>query len=179
MTARGLTAEEFERVAGQRRAELVHGEVVDLPTPGWEHGAACTELIVALRAHAQGADLGAVVCSVGFILARDPDVVLGPDVAFVAKHRVPSREAPGFVELAPDLVVEVLSPGDSCSEVRQKVSEYLKAGVREVWLVDPRQRTAEVVRPGAEARVLTVAETLSTDLLPGLAIPLAELFPAA
>jgi Uma2 family endonuclease len=171
-----LTAEDFSRLpGGTQRRELVRGQVVEVSPTAWAHGDAAGELLTRMRAHARRHDLGAVLPEVGFLLARDPDTVRGPDVAFVARARIPDPlPERGFVELAPDLVAEVVSPGDAYSEVQAKVEEYLAAGVREVWVVDPRRRRVEVHAAGRAARTLGPADALATDLLPGLVIPVGE-----
>lgn len=172
-----LTAEQFFLLSGGgRKQELVAGRVVTTSPTGGEHGDVHIELAMRLRLHAKSQGLGWVTVETGFLLRREPDLVRAPDVAFVVAARAPRPAPKGFVQLAPDLAVEVVSPSDTDTEVREKVDEYLTHGVREVWLVDPRRRRAEVFRRGAAPAVLGPEGALATDLLPGLSIPLAELF---
>jgi Uma2 family endonuclease len=171
------TAEELWSMgSGGRRFELVRGRLVERVSPtGWGHGRTVVRLVARLDVHVSRAGLGAVTTETGFVLARDPDLVRGPDVAFVAAGREPARGSNGFVELAPDLAIEVVSPGDTYTEVLAKVDEYLDHGVREVWIVDPQRRRVVVQRPGAPPRTLTADEELTSDLLPGLSLRLADL----
>lgn len=170
-----LTAEQFARVAGLGD-ELVRGRVVRLTPTGWAHGDVTGELLMLMRSHAKAHDLGLVVPEVGFVLSRAPDTVRGPDVAFVARDRVPSPlPERGFAELVPDLAVEVVSPGDADTAVRERVDEYLAAGVREVWVVDPRRRRVEIHLPGGQERTLGPEDDLTTSLLPGLSIRVGRL----
>ncbi len=121
-----------------------------------------------------------VVGDVGFILRLpwDPERVRTPDVAFIAAERLPEGKLPsGFIEGAPDLAVEVLSPNDNPVDLQQKVQDYLEAGARRVWVVAPEARTVTMYRPDGNARFLREHEALEgEEVLPGFAIPLAGLF---
>jgi Uma2 family endonuclease len=121
-----------------------------------------------------------LVGDVGFVLElpHDRDRVRAPDVAFVATARLPDGRLPeGFIRCAPDLAVEVLSPSDNPVDVQQKVRDYLSAGARLVWVVAPAARSATVHRADGSARLLREDDRLDgEDTLPGLLIPLSELF---
>ncbi len=106
------------------------------------------------------------------------DTVLAPDVAFVRAERLPPRaERRGYLPLAPDLVVEVMSPSDRNADVEQKVGRYLESGVRLVWLVDPGSRTLTVRQSGHAGLVLDEQDTLyGADVLPDLHFPVGDLF---
>ena len=122
-------------------------------------------------------DLG-IVCTgdTGFLLATDPDLVRAPDVGFVKRERVvrTHKYFPG----APDLAVEVISPGDSYSEVNEKVAMWLAHGTEEVWVADPRRQTVQVFRKGTEVTLNKDDEIDGGDLLPGFRLPLGKIFPA-
>jgi Uma2 family endonuclease len=109
---------------------------------------------------------------------RDPDVVLMPDVSFVRADRLPQHEArEGVMPLAPDLAVEILSPSNRAREMAQKVELYQRAGVRLVWMVQPRRRAVTVYPLGAEQHTLDETETLDGgDVLPGFQMSVADLF---
>lgn len=97
----------------------------------------------------------------GFILARNPDDVLAPDMAFVRKDRLPPEGEPeGFCELVPDLVVEVVSPSERMTDILAKVMAYLDAGVRLLWLVEPRRRIVTVYGPDKRGRILGEGDAL-------------------
>jgi len=111
------------------------------------------------------------------VIARDPDTVRAPDVAYVAKERIPETEPVGFFRGAPDLAVEVLSPNDPAGDVLAKVQDWLDAGCRAVWVVDPKTRSVTVYHSRRQITVLSESETLDGgDVLPGLRISLADLF---
>jgi Uma2 family endonuclease len=99
-------------------------------------------------------------------------------VAFISAARLPGGELPEkFLRGAPDLAVEVLSPSDTLSRVEQKASEYIEAGARLVWIIAGEAKTATVYRADGSARLLGEHESLEgEDVLPGLTIPIAELF---
>jgi len=123
-------------------------------------------------------DLGLVVAAeTGFTLARDPDTVRAPDVGFVSRERVPDPLPKGYAEFAPDLAVEVLSPDDRPGEVLAKVADWLNAGSRLVWVVDPDQRLVRVYRADGSESLLGAHDLLvGEEVLPGFACPVADVF---
>jgi len=163
--------------------ELRRGVLHMMSPASGGHGAVSSRLLAALGSHVYGQGLGALfTAEAGFLLERDPDTVLCPDVAFVAAARLPAGGLVGsdFVELAPDLAVEVYSPSDRPAEVRAKVDDYLRLGVRAVWVLMPAIRAVRVhARQGGRVTetLLTEADTLEGgDVLPGFSCPIATLF---
>ena len=174
-----LTAEDLWLLAESgRRRELIDGELRETMPPGGIHGAIAVALAGALRAWARPGGSGYVGVEAGFVLARDPDRVRGPDVSFVRRDRIPAGGVPeGFWEIAPDLAVEVVSPTETADELRAKVRDFLAAGSSLVWVVYPRTREVIAHRPDGSARTLTSGEPLEApDVLPGFSCPIAELF---
>ena len=113
----------------------------------------------------------------GFQLAHDPDTVRAPDVAFVRGGRIPQEEPAGFFQGAPDLAVEVVSPGDRVSQLLTKVEQWLEAGCHQVWVVDPETLTVTVYGPGGAMRVVRRNETLDGgEVLPAFSIDASEFF---
>lgn len=118
-----------------------------------------------------------VLTDVRVILSRRPPTVRGPDVAFYSTERL-SELPVGFVDRAPDLAEEIVSPSDTLSEIVDKVMDYLRAGSRHVWVVDPTSRTATLCRSRDEIRMLTEGEALDgADVLPGLHLALEDVLP--
>jgi Uma2 family endonuclease len=179
VTPQLMTAEEFWVLpdSGRPRA-LVRGEVVETMPPGGVHGAIAIILGALLRAWAKVGGHGVVGAEAGFILARDPDIVRGPDISFVRADRVPSTGIPeAFWEQAPDLVVEIVSPSETAEAVREKVRDFLAAGTPLVWVVYPRSREVLVHRPNGSIQALTEGDTLEgATVLPGFACRVGELF---
>ena len=177
-----LTAQDLWKLGeGDTRRELVDGEIREMAPAGGVHGQIqariCRRLVEHVDRHGGGQVLGG---DVGFVLdlPHDPERVRAPDVAFVSTASLPEGRLPeGFLRGAPDLAVEVLSPSDRPGDVQQKVRDFLDAGARLVWVIAPEARTATVYRADSSARLLREADHLDgEDLLPGLSIPLAELF---
>lgn len=170
------TAEELLRAQDIGRCELVRGELVMMVPPGGEHGRLQNRIGLRLGSFVESRGLGVVFGEIGFVLARNPDTVRAPDLAFIHAERVKGR-IPGYVEGAPDLAIEILSPDDRPGYVRDKVAEWLEAGAGAVWVVDPRSRTVAVHRPQAEPRVLGEADTLRGDgALKGFEVAVREVF---
>ncbi len=175
-----LTAEELLCLPDNGlRQELVEGELYEMPPAGAEHGNVAMTIGAFIMSHVRANQLGrAFAAETGFILARSPDTVRAPDASFLSNDRLPIGELPrGYLELAPDLAVEVTSPSDSAREVQEKTDSWLAAGASEVWVVSPRQRTVTVHRIGQPPTVIDEHGTLTGgDLLPGFTVSVAELF---
>lgn len=181
VTEKLITAEEFARMpdpADGSQQELVRGVIVTMPPPRGRHGACCFLVAHRLGEFVLANKLGTMFTNdTGFITERDPDTVRGPDVSFWSRERLP--EIPEeYIAIPPDLVVEVVSPGDHFSRVQKKVLHYLTRGVPLVWVVDPEDRSVTVYRPGKQATILEEGDTISgEEALPGFACPVRALFP--
>lgn len=160
------------------RSELVRGVLVREPRPGAYHGRTQVRLGRLLDAYAEKHEAGLVLTDVGIVLSRDPPTVRGPDIAFYSSDRTPDPLPRGFLEVAPDLAVEILSPSNRAGEIQEKVGEYLDAGARMVWVLDPASGTATVYRSRDEIRMLTADDELDgEDVLPGFRASLADISP--
>lgn len=172
------TADDLFGLPGDARFELVEGELRPMPPPaGDEHGSTTFDLGFEVGLFVRNANLGRCwTAETGFLIARDPDTVLAPDFAFVARERLPGPPGKKYVPVVPDLVLETRSPSDTRREVEDKVAQWLAAGVRMVWELDLKARVLTVHRPGAEPRALGAGDTLDgADVLPGFTLPLARL----
>ncbi len=167
---RALTAEELPRIQPSgKRTELVRGVLVVREPAGYRHGEVAARLTRILGNHVEERSLGRVLAAeTGFTLARNPDTVRAPDVAFIRRERVPQPPPSGYAALAPDLVVEVLSPDDRPGQVLAKVADWLSAGTALVWVVDPERREARVYRAdGHESLVPQDGVLDGEDVVPG------------
>jgi Uma2 family endonuclease len=156
--------------------ELVDGEIRRMSPAGGRHGDAGAQLIALLVAFVKARRLGRVFTpDTGFRLPSGN--VRSPDVSFVATGRFENEKAPiDYIPLAPDLAVEVLSPGDRPRELLDKVGEYLEAGVRLAWVIDPESRTATRYRSLNDVGVFFADDDLDgEDVLPGFRCRLAEI----
>lgn len=175
MTPNVMTADELLHLRiPNKRVELVRGRLIVSEPPGFRHGRVTVSLAVLLGIHLREAGLPLVVVTeTGFKLASKPDTVRGPDLAVVRRDRIPQPEPTGFADLAPDLVVEVLSPGDRPGEVLAKVADWLNAGSQLVWVIDPDRALARVYRgDGTEALVTQTDALDGADVIPGFSCPL-------
>jgi len=176
--ARLITGEELARCPDLNPCELVNGRVVPMARAGHIHGEAESRLDVELALHARQTGSGRVmVGEVGIYTCRDPDTVRGADIVFISQERYARRGPSAFLDVAPELVVEILSPEDRPGQVQDKIREYLSAGVDRVWFVNPRRRSVLVYRSSGQVEALEVGDTLrDEEILPGFALPLSELF---
>jgi Uma2 family endonuclease len=179
-SAQLMTEEDLFRLPrDQMRHELVRGELRTMAPTGGEHGAVTVNLTIPLGAHVKAKRLGRVFgAETGFTIEKDPDTVLAPDVAFLSNARIPATGiSKKFVSGAPDLAVEVVSPGDTMNEVDEKVQQWLSAGARLVWVVNPKPRTITVHAPSRRPVILTDEQRLDgEDVVPGFSMPVRELF---
>lgn len=159
--------------------QLVKGELQQMTPPGGEHGIDTMNFGGLLFYHVKTNKLGKVFAAeTGFLIARNPDTVRGPDVAFVCQQRIAEIGIPkGYWPGAPDLAAEVISPNDSYGEVEEKVLEWLEAGTKMVVVINPRKQTVSVYRSLTEVTILKASDTFSgADVVPGFSCPVAEIF---
>jgi Uma2 family endonuclease len=175
-----ITAEEFGRMPNDgRRVELVGGVVVMMNLPNFDHGVIAGNVHFLLRQFVKQHDLGrTTITDAGVVTKRDPDSVRGPDVAYYSYDRLPkSARVQGYPSVAPDLVFEVLSPGNRWSEMLTKVSEYLQAGVRAVSVLEPESKTVQTFRPQQSPQHFAAHDQFSVpDVLAGWLVNVAEFF---
>jgi Uma2 family endonuclease len=180
IATRLLTADDLEQMgAGGEHFELIDGVPYEVTGVGGLHGGVSAYLLRHVGNHVDDHDLGEVFSSdTQFVITPDRRIVLRPDVAFVRMDRLPDDDLwRGIVPIAPDLAIEVESPGDTEPEVRRKVERYLAGGVPLVWAVWMSRRCVSVFRPGRAEQVLAEdAELDGEDVLPGFRLPVADIF---
>lgn len=158
--------------------ELIEGRIIHMspvkPVHGWHEINFATILNNFVKKHQLGQVQGG---EVGLYVRRNPDTVRAADVLFISTERLAQATPDDFLDVPPELVVEVVSPNDTWTEIRKKVKEYLGAGVNVVVVIEPDERTLTVFRSLTNVLELTVADTLTLeDILPDFSLPLAELF---
>ncbi len=178
-----LTAEQFlDLNLGDGRFQLVRGEMVQLTFPRAWHGNVLSRIDFQLTLFGRQTRFGYVLAGdYPLITAREPDTVRGPDITFFSRARLPesASRTEKLIQIPPDLVVEIVSPGNRRSQVAIKVEEYLNAGVGMVWVVYPRRNVVIVHRPGDEPPMMFNETDVLENLpeLPGFRCPVAEFFP--
>jgi len=175
-----MTALEFATLDIEAPVELVRGEVIEVSRPGMRHGVICKNLIFEMESWVRRTSTPCLVVSdSGILTERDPDTVRGPDVYIIQRERLPPQGiTPGFLDVSPDLCVEVFSPHDLWKDVIAEVDEYLQAGVREVWVIEPNEQQVYVYRPDGAPRTLGLGETVTSTALAGLQLQVTEIFRA-
>ena len=175
-----LTADDLLRLSSQGvRGELIRGVLSETMPAGQEHGEIVMRLGAKLLNHIQARRLGRLMGSdSGVWLERGPDTVREPDIAFITAEKSPLDErVTGYTEVAPDLVVEIASPGDSRRAINDKALMWLSFGTRLVWVVHPDTRTVDVHRANHPVVTLSGAQALDgLDILPGFTYPLHNIF---
>jgi Uma2 family endonuclease len=159
--------------------ELIDGRVVPMRPTSARHGAIESRLAALLRAflRERGREGHVLVGEVGVITRRGPDRVRGADLAFVSKARLPGDPPDGFLEVAPDLIVEVMSARDAWQDVREKIEEFFALGVDRVWVVEPKLRKVLVFKSQAEFRAFGESDTLEGEgALEGLRVTVSQIF---
>jgi Uma2 family endonuclease len=174
------TAKELLRMPDDgMRHELVRGELREMSPAGNEHGYLAMKVGRLLGNHVEDNKLGRVYAAeTGFKIASDPDTVRAPDAAFVSRERVEKvGRVAGFWPGAPDLAVEVVSPGDTHAEVVEKALSWLEAGCRMVLVAEPERKAVTVYRSREDIRIVTGDEAVDgADVVPGWRLPVAEIF---
>jgi len=175
---RSITGEELAMMEDIGPCELVEGKIVPMVPTGDEHGGIEIALGALLYNFAETHQLGKVrVGEVGIYIRRNPDTVRAADILFISNERYAQKGESAYLDVAPDLVVEIISPGDVWSNVMQKLREYLAIGVRLVWIVDPPSRSVYAYRALTDVREFTADDDLpGDDVLPGFSIKVAEIF---
>jgi Uma2 family endonuclease len=172
-----ITGDELARMPDHELTELIDGRVVSLSPTNPEHGRIEFKVAALLNSVVSAQNLGLImVGEVGIFTRSNPDRVRGADVVFISHAQYDRRtKTRGFLDVAPELVVEILSP--ERPDTDQKVVEYLAIGVRLVLVVDPPGRTISTHRSNEVVRLYSELETVScADVLPGFTLTVAEVF---
>jgi Uma2 family endonuclease len=173
-----ITGEELAKMGHIGRCELVGGRIVSMSPTGDAHGGYEGNFYHEIRSFVHAHNLGKVrVGEVGVYVRRNPDTVRGADVLFISHERYAGKRSSSYLDVAPDLIVEVLSPNDAWTEVMQKLREYFAIGVRLVWVADPEAQIVYAYRALTDLREFPAgAELPGDDVLPGFSVPVARLF---
>ena len=175
-----VTADELLRHREWDPCELIRGKVTFLNYGYAVKGRVSLKILMEVaeyvRTHACGEVFGA---NTGFILSRNPDTVRAPSLMYFSHKRISAIElSDGYLEIPPDLAVNIVSPLESTAYASEKVASHLEAGVKVVWVVDPDSRRAEIYRPGQPVETIGATGALSAEeILPGLLIPLQQILP--
>lgn len=173
-----MTGEELAQLPDADWFELIGGRLALMTPTGDEQGGVEVSIGARLLAYAEQQRSGRVrTGEVGIYVRRNPDTIRAADVLFISNERYARKQSASFLDVAPELVVEVLSPTESWSEVTQKMKEYFAIGVRVIWIVDLAARTVYAYRSLSDVREFTAHDELTEEaVLPGFAVQVAALF---
>jgi len=174
-----ITGEELLEMGDIGPCELIEGRIVAMRPAGDLHGGYESNFDEYLKAYVRSRKLGKVrVGEVGIYIRRNPDTVRGADVVFISNERYAQRQSQtGFLDVAPDLVVEIMSPADRWQEVNEKLRDYFSIGVRLIWVGNPAEPAVYAYRSLTDVRRFGPEDTLTgDDVLPGFSVPVARLF---
>ena len=158
--------------------ELIDGVIVRMSPTGGVHAFLESRLDRRLGVFIDDAKIGlCMVGEIGINIRHDPDRIRGADLAFWSNAKLPDGPPPGFIDVAPDLVVEIFSPTDRWAEMNEKIEDYFSIGVGEVWIVEPEEKTVFVYRSATQRTPLRRGDTLTgSGSLTGFTLPVNELF---
>ena len=159
--------------------EIINGELIDMGNSGALHGYVCSTLMILLGGYVRQHNLGAMLDSSTAFKMKNGNK-RSPDIAFFAKERLQGMAVlpSGYLEGAPDLAVEVLSPGNTVEEIDDKLTEYFENGSRLVWVINPTQHYVLVYRSAQEPdRLLKGKDSLDgEEVIPSFTLAIADLF---
>lgn len=174
-----MTAEEILVLdLPNKSTELVRGHLVVREPPGTHHGQVSARLTYLISHHAYQHDLGVVFGQdTGFHITSNPDSVRAPDLAFLRRERAVHLPNRGYARLAPDLAVEIISPGDRPGELLAKIGDWLDAGTSLVWVIDPERREGRVHRADGSVAIIPSDGAFDGEaVLPGFRCALGDVF---
>lgn len=173
-----ITGEEIAEMSDAGPSELIDGRIVPMTPTADEHSAYEGNFYALLRDFAKSNQSGkARVGEIGIYIHRNPDTIRAADACYISNERYARKKSKVFLDVAPDLVVEILSPNDAWSDVTQKLRDYFSIGVRLVWVADPQTRSVYAYRSITDVREFTSSDDLPGDeVLPGFSVKVAELF---
>lgn len=163
-------------IDAEKQIEIVDGEVEIKEMAGARHGGISARIIVKIGIYLENNPIGNLYTADTLFSIGENDRM--PDVSFVSARRIPETGEPeGKWEIAPDLAIEVISPTDIYSKILKKIREYLVAGVKQVWLIEPEFQTIAVYKPPMKSETFSVEDTLvCQDILPNFNLHLKEIF---
>jgi Uma2 family endonuclease len=173
-----LSAEEFDNYPFEedKRYELDEGELIEMTRPAYQHNQAPQNLLVELVLYFRKNRIGQALVSEN-LYALSPTIRLAPDVAVILGDRRAELQKAKVIHIIPDIAAEVLSPSETPARIHRKLAHYFNAGVKEVWLINPEDRTVEIwTGPILPEPALTGTDSITSALLPGFNLPLADLF---
>ena len=172
-----ISAESFFQMGDMPGSELIEGVIFQSMPTGHIHAQLELFLGALLLLFVKKHKLGRTFAGeVGIIVKRDPDSVRAADIAFMSHARYKTLTSASYLDVAPELIVEIMSPDDRWTAVNAKLADYFSANVLEVWLVDPQRDVIHIAKPDQPIFQIKRGESLQSDLLPGFKVTVADIF---
>ena len=173
-----MTGAELREMADSARYELVDGELIEMSPTKMEHGRLEFRLAMLLAQFVDEHDLGEVMTGeVGIYIRRNPDTIRAADALFISHERLEQATPDDFLDVAPELIVEIMSPSDRWNAVQKKLRDYFEIGVTAVLLVQPSNETILLYSSPTQLQEFQREDTLTLEaILHGFTLPLAKLF---
>lgn len=173
-----ITGEMLFQMNNNSNTELIKGEIISMTPTGYLHGYVESNIVTILKNFVQKHNLGQVFSGeVGLYTTRNPDTIRGADVIFISHQRLAQSTSKSYLDVAPELIVEVISLNDRWNDIINKLEEYFNIGTNVVWLADPQKKQIYVYKSVTDVKHLTQEEYLSgDDILPNFSILVGKLF---
>jgi Uma2 family endonuclease len=178
VTTAPLTLEEFAQLPGDGlRHEISEGELICMAPAKFLHTLVVVAVFEVLQVYLKQRGGARAFPEAGYVLSHDPLTIRQPDVSVLSAERIRATDVDGYVEGAPELAIEIVSPSQSAEDLEVKVQQYLRSGGKQVWVVYPITRRVHIFLASGEVTILNETQKLDAgDLLPGFSVKVADLF---
>jgi Uma2 family endonuclease len=173
-----ITADELFAMADTSGVELIRGKLHPMPPTGYEHGETESDIAFCLRSFLRHQNLGKVMTGeVGMYIRRNPDSIRAADALFISHERLQQVQSKSYLDVAPELVVEVLSPHDTWVDMAEKLEDYFSIGVLQVWFANPRNKTLQVFTSVTDSVLLRGGDCVpAIAFLPGFTLAVSDIY---
>ncbi len=174
-----VVSDDLLKISSNGRYELIEGVIYEMSPTGEKHGLIAWKIMYKIGHFVEKNKLGIITSSeTGYKLSSNPDTVRAPDAAFKSNEKLAGESvADGYSTVMPDLVIEVNSPSDSYTKIAGKVQDWIGAGVKLVWVIEPSDKTVAVYDEGGKCTILNEHDELDgKDILPGFKCQVRDIF---
>lgn len=173
-----ITGDMLAQMEGMDNAELINGKIVHHMPTSHRHSAIEATVAISIGAYLLENRIGRVLTGeAGVYTRRNPDSIRAMDAAYISNERYALVQSHSFLDVAPELIIEVMSPGDRWSDVHEKIAEYFAIEALELWIIDPRLEQIHVYTSPTQSKIYSTADIITTEsILPRFTLPVRHLF---